>query len=183
MCVYEATYNQAINNRDAANIEIERCKEAISYFEEWKSKVLNCYNVTQGMLDQNRAIASQCNEIILNGKPIDEGERHYPNGNGEKFSINLMVIKGALYRLKNEIENQLEKLNKSLNESIKKRDAANTTLRNTPVPPCGYCNECNPPAPTVTSTPENKTNNEKKSTRTPRNRKRQPYNSPYETLL
>ncbi len=185
MCVYEETYNNAIFKRDEANQEIERCKEAINYFQEWKKKTSACYDVIIQMRDQNEIIASYCNEIILNGKRIDEGERHYPNGNGETFSANLVFIDSFLYVLEEEIDKQIEKLNYSIKKSTEKKDAAIDTLRRTPKPPCGNCAECNPQAPVVTTKSETKTktNNNKKTPKVPPSKKKQPFNSPYPTAL
>ncbi len=183
MCVYEVTYNNAICEKDEATKEIARCRKAIKYFESWKSKISNCYDVLEKMSEQNKVIARQCNEIILNGKHIDEGERHYPNGNGERFTTYLLIVKSALYRLKNEIDRQLEILNNSLEKSNRNKRLAVNTLRCTPVPPCGSCLECSHSAPVATKVWEPEPEKNNKASKNPLKKKKLPYNSPYQATL
>ena len=142
MCVYEARYNEAIQLRKKASDEFDRCEKGIKYFEGWKEKVQNCINCLNDMSDQTKNISGLCEEILLNGKRIDEGENHYPNGNTGEFAIKLTGMSKGFTRLLNEINKTIEELTKSRNDSQTAARAAQSTINNTPKLPCGQCVEC-----------------------------------------
>ena len=107
MCVHDWSYKNAVIKRDAATKEKERCAEAINYYDGWKPQIQSCMEYLDGMISQTNAIANSCAEIILNGKPIDQGTRHYPNGGAANYASSLKGIKDNLQQLIAAIDEQL----------------------------------------------------------------------------
>ena len=151
MCVYDAIYNQAIADRDKATEEIKMIRAAIEYYTEWQGKIKDCLSFLESAITQNIAIAKECAEIYINGKPIDKGERHYPNGGASLMTSKLRTCKYWMSTFSSEMTKCLNELQEALTLSTKRKTAALKTLQITPVPPCGECTECNPVAPAVTA--------------------------------
>ena len=150
MCVNDAEYYAAKKKYEEADEEIKRCEEAISYFEGWLPQISGCIGCLDQLISQTKAIGAQCEEIIINGKPIDQGKRHYPNGGAYTQAISLGIVKSALDRLKQRIDKSITDLQTSKENATKDKEAARIVMINKPTN-CGYCIECNPSAYVVTT--------------------------------
>ena len=141
MCVNESTYYAAKKERDDAFDEIERCKEGIDYFNGWTGKISNCISCLDQMISQTNAIAEQCASIIINGAPIDEGKRHYPNGGAAKQASNLESAKSLLESIQSSVDTSITDLTASRDRSRIIYDRAQNTMYAYPLN-CGKCSEC-----------------------------------------
>ena len=144
MCVNDYVYKKAVADKKDADDEIKRCNEGLNYFNGWLPKVSSCIDCLEQMITQTKAIGAQCAEIIINGKPIDQGARHYPNGGAMRYASYLTGAKSRLESLKTHIQKSIDDLTTSKEDAEKKRKNAVNTMNIYPAP-CGVCVECNPP--------------------------------------
>ena len=141
MCVNEAKVAEAIKIRDESQEIMTTCNQGIGYFGGWTGKISSCIGCLEQMISQTNAIGAQCEQIIINGSPIDKGSRHYPNGGAYAQAANLSSAKATLEDIQSKINDKVEDLKQTHKEAKAKYDAAVLTIANTIVP-CRRCNEC-----------------------------------------
>lgn len=141
MCVNEAKVAEAIKIRDESQEIMTTCNQGIGYFGGWTGKISSCIGCLEQMISQTNAIGAQCEEIIINGAPIDKGPRHYPNGGAYAQAANLESAKTTLEDIQTRIKDKVEDLKQTHKEAKAKYDAAKTIIESTIIP-CRQCNEC-----------------------------------------
>lgn len=153
-CKKKQAYDRYKVDYDEAVEELERCDEAIAYYNEWSGKIGASLSVINSMINQNRLIATYCQKVIVNGSTIDSGG-HFNGQGAEYYSSGLKKISDSLTSLADAIGNVLTELNTSHHDAtIAKNDAKSGMDANSGWP-CHHCQGClAAETPTTTQTPQ-----------------------------
>lgn len=151
MCINEGLRAAEIAKRDKAVEEVARCTKGIAYFNEYKSLATACRETMISMRERNGYIAQQCEQIIIDGKRIDNGKYYTEGHNATYFKSKFDGMIRSLYNLIQEMQRMITELEASRDKAKKARTAAIRRIQQLPVP-CGVCYECCPQVSTTTTT-------------------------------